>query len=160
IALTFSDASTQTLGVDIAAPAYVDPNGIYDHVTILKSRGVRDSLGFDFFAMKSSLGSPVVVDTDGYVRWIGDFTSSAFTSAFESLGFIVGDDTSTSLHRLELDGSSREMQVSSSVYTNFHHNIDPGKNGLLVEMDSTANGVSNLESTLTEITDSGVVLKE
>jgi len=160
IDLTFSDASTQSLSVDIAAPAYVDPNGVYDHMTILKSRGAGDSLGFDFFAMKSGLGSPVVVDSDGYVRWVGSFASSATTSTFESLGFLVGDAASTSLHRLELDGSSSEMQVSSPVYTKFHHNIDPGKVGLLVEMDSTANGVSNVESTLTEITDSGVVLKE
>jgi hypothetical protein len=160
IDLTFSDASTQSLGVDIAAPPYVDPKGIYDHVTILKSRGVEDSLGFDFFAMKSGLGSPVVVDTDGYVRWVGDFTSSSLTSGFESQGFIVGDATSTSLYRLELDGSSHQMQVDSPAYTKFHHNIDPGKSGILVEMDSMANGVSNIESTLTEITETGLVLKE
>src|SRR6185295_910503 len=113
IAVTFSDASTQALGIDIAAPAYVDPNGVYDHVTILKSRGVKDLLGFDFFAMKSTLGSPVVVDTDGYVRWMGDFTMSAQSSAFENLGFVVGDATSTSLYRLELDGSSHQSQVDS-----------------------------------------------
>ncbi len=42
----------------------------------------------------------------------------------------------------------------------FHHNIDPGKQGILIELDGTTDGALKIESFLSEIDSSGKVIKE
>lgn len=153
--------SQQDLRVEIDTAAYSDPNGIYDRPNILKPRTAGDSLSFDYFYMKSALGSPVVVDTDGQLRWVVPAKTGSLTSLFHDNRFVVGDGKSLRLLRLELDGTANEAFLSATALTNFHHNIDPGKVGLLAEMDAQANGVAAVESTLAEIDpDAGTVLKQ
>ncbi|MGO4390602.1 aryl-sulfate sulfotransferase [Variovorax sp. M-6] len=154
--------SQQDLRVEIPTAAYTDPNGIYDRPNILKSRTAGDSLSFDYFYMKSALGSPVVVDTDGQLRWVVPAKTGSFTSLFHGNRFIVGDGASLRLLRLELDGTTNEAFLSAATdLTNFHHNLDPGKVGLLAEMNAQRNGVAAVESTLAEIDpDAGMVLKQ
>ena len=159
VELQFEDGSTVSLPVLISTAAYVDPNGIYDQPTILKGRVAGSELGFDFFAMKSSLGTPVVVDTDAAIRWVGVGIDKSLSSAYQDNGFVVGDQTSTTFWRVELDGSIAEALLDSSGYTNFHHNIDPGKSGLLAEFDATTGGVKNVESNIAEITSTGTIVK-
>ncbi len=157
--IDYVDASHQGFERDIATPAYVD--GIYDQPNILVARPDTGSLGFDFFAMKSRTGSPVVVDTDGYVRWAGAAIANALSSTFDDAGFFVGDQATPTLRRVELDGSISAKPLIAASYIAFHHNIDRGKVGLLVEMDTqTPAGVTNLESVLAEVSTSGVVLRE
>jgi arylsulfate sulfotransferase len=158
--VVFKDRSVQRLSISINTNPWVDPNGAFDRPVIRTRRAVGSVLGFDFIAMKSFVGTPVVVDTDGYVRWVATGIPNSAASAFADNGFFVGSYTAPVLYRLELDGSLTQRQVLSSTYTAFHHNIDPGKEGLLVELDTNANGVSNVESTVAEVTASGVVLKE
>lgn len=154
-----ADGVQQALRVEIDTPAYSDPNGIYDRPTILKPRSAGDSLGFDYFYMKSGLGSPVVVDTDGQIRWVVPLNMSSLSSLFVGNRFVIGDATSTRLQRLELDGATNEASLSPSDLTDFNHNIDPGKVGLLADMDATHNGVPDVESTLVEFDgDTGNVL--
>ena len=155
----YVDASHQGFETEIATAAYVD--GIYDQPNILVARPDTASLGFDFFAMKSRTGSPVIVDTDGYVRWAGATIANALSSTFDDAGFFVGDQATPTLRRVELDGSISEKVLIASSYIAFHHNIDRGKVGLLVEMDTnTPAGVANVESVLAEVSTSGVVLRE
>lgn len=161
IDLRLASGSQQQLRVEIATAAYSDPNGIYDRPNILKPRTAGDSLSFDYFYMKSALGSPVVVDTDGQLRWVVPGKTGSLTSLFHDNRFIVGDNTSLRLLRLELDGTASEVFLSATGLTNFHHSIDPGKVGLLAEMDAQRNGVAVIESTLAEIDpDTGTVLKQ
>jgi len=160
LAFRYYDASIQHVPIDIVTSAYTDPNNVYDHVSILKSRAPGTPLGFDFFALKSLLGSPIVVDTDGNVRWAVPGDGNSMSSIFVDGGFFVGDQYSTSFRRLELDGSIVETSLASPNYTNFHHNIDLGKWGLLVDVDATIDGVNYLESTLAEVDPFGTVLKE
>ncbi|MEO8057354.1 MAG: aryl-sulfate sulfotransferase [Burkholderiales bacterium] len=160
VQLTFDDASIQTLSVQISTDAYVDPAGVYDRPAIRQARSAGTGLGFDFFFMKSSLGSPVVVDTDGEIRWVGAGLVDAKSSAFQNGGFVIGDASAAVVRRVELDGTITESSLTSSIYTNFHHNLDEGKQGLLAELDSVAEGVRNIESNVAEISPSGVVLNE
>lgn len=154
-----ADGEQQALRVEIDTPAYSDPNGIYDRPAILKPRTAGDSLGFDYFYMKSALGSPVVADTDGQVRWVVPLNMNSAASLFVDNRFVIGDATSTRLERLELDGATNETSLSPPDLTDFNHNIDPGKVGLLAEMDATHNGVRDVESTLVEFDgDTGNVL--
>lgn len=160
VSLQFADASEQRLAVDIQSAAYADPNGVYDRPSILTRRAAGSSLGFDYFAIKSGLGTPVVIDTDGEIRWVGAGGTKSFSAAFQDNGFVVGDQDSLKILRFELDGTVTQTFLQSPIYTTFHHNIDIGKQGLLAEMNATIDGVAVQESNLAEITSSGAVLKE
>lgn len=135
IELTFEDCSTQTLTGILTTAAYTDPNGVYDKPLFFKTRAAGSTLGFDFFAMKSGLGTPIILDTDGTIRWVGAGTESSISSVFTDNGFVIGAQRSTTVRRLELDGTEISL-TPASPYRNFHHNIDMGKTGLLVEMDT------------------------
>jgi hypothetical protein len=133
----FEDGSRQSIDCTVTTAGYADPNGVYDHPLYIKARAADEQLGFDFFAMKSGLGTPVVVDTDGAMRWVGVSTESSISSIFADNGFVIGDQRSTRVRRLELDGTEIQTTVESPIYRHFHHNIEPGKSGLLIEMDTT-----------------------
>ena len=147
----------QTIAETLTTAAYTDPNGAYDRPVFIKSRAAGSDLGFDFFAMKSGLGTPVIVDTDGAIRWVGVSSESSISSVFTDNGFVIGDRFSTKVRRLELDGTETLVPVAFPAgYLRFHHNIDPGKVGLLGEFDTqTRRG-----STIAEFSLSGGVLKE
>jgi len=160
IEFQFTDESKQAIEFDITTPAYADPNAVYDRPTILKKRLTGSALGFDFFAMKSALGTPVVVDSDGEIRWIGSEITSSISSTFWENGFVVGSTGSSSFSRLEFDGSIQKGALAASNHTNFHHNLDQGKSYLLGNMDALSNGVANIESIAIEFNSAGVILKE
>ena len=158
IELRFKDGSTRQWQLDVDAPAYSDPH--YTSPIIRKARTVETSMGFSYMLLKSGWGGPVVVDTDGQVRWVGTQITNSFSTAFHQNAFVMGQQKSTGLLIQELDGSTRTATVASSIYTNFHHNLDPGKTGLLAEFDANIGGVATLESIVAEIDSAGVVLKE
>lgn len=160
ITLRFKDASVQTLATTVASATYTDQSGIYDRPTVVTRRAVGSELGFDYFALKSIYGTPVVVDTDGEIRWVGVGVSGAVHTALSANAFVVGDPSSRRFSRLEFDGSRSEVYLRTNTYTNFHHNIDLGKFGLLGEVDALRGGVYDSESTAMEFSGNGEVLKE
>ena len=54
---------------------------------------------------------------------------SSASTAFRDNAFVTGNPASTGLLIQELDGTTSSATVNSTTYTNFHHNIDPGKTG-------------------------------
>jgi hypothetical protein len=160
IDIQFNDGSKTSMPLQIATAAYADVNQIYDRPTIIKARPVDAVLGFNYVYMKSSLGTPIVVDTDGEVRWVGMGQSTSASSIFTDNGFLVGSQNSLEIRRLELDGTSSTAALVSPTYDNFHHNIDSGKVGLLGEMDATVDGQVQIESILAEFTSAGAVSAE
>ena len=157
VQISFTDGSVQTIPVEVDAAAYTDPSGIYDRPVFVKQRAPGSSLGFNFFAMKSNYGTPVIVDTDGEIRWVGGVgTASGEVSIFTDNGFVIGDQFSMTAYRLELDGSFTSTVLTEPGYTKFHHNIDPGKVGFLGEFDT----VTNIESTIGEFSYPGGFDKE
>jgi len=156
IRLTFNDGSLQTIDRTLTTAAYTDPNGAYDRPVFIKSRAAGSTLGFDYFAMKSGLGTPVIVDTDGAIRWVGVSSESSIPSVFTDNGFVIGDRHTTKVRRLELDGTDSVVPLQfPSGYIRFHHNIDLGKAGLLGNFDLQ----TGVESTIAEFSLSGGVLK-
>lgn len=151
ITLTFTDASTAPLALQFAAAAYTDPTGIYDKPTILKQRAAGDALGFDYFAIKSKLGSPVIIDTDGEIRWVTTGLNFGDVSIFADNGFYVGDPKSTTVYRAELSGAvtSTVLPPTMGAGAFFHHNLDPGKTGILSELTI---GTTNIEAVISEFT--------
>lgn len=158
--LNFLDGSTLNLATSVTTAAYTDPTGIYSQPTVRVPRPANSALGFNFFVMKSGLGSPVIVDTDAEIRWVVPGVANAISTAFQDDEFVIGNPASPTLYRLRLDGGIAQSAVDSTSYTLFHHNIDPGKLGLFAEFNATIDGVNDIETTVGEITDHGAVLNQ
>jgi arylsulfate sulfotransferase len=156
ISLHFNDGSSQAIKCQLIAGDYSDPHGIYDKPVFVRRRSQGSKLGFDYFAMKSIYGTPVVVDTDGEVRWVGVNIVNGFSAVVSDNGFVIGDQFSPTAYRVELDGSIVTITLAPSDYTRFHHNIDPGRSGLIGEFNTPA----NIQSTLGEFTAAGQIAKE
>jgi len=137
--LTFTDGSVQQLQNQISTTSYTDPTGIYLNPTIVKARTPGSSLGFNFFILKSAVGSPVIVDTDGQVRWVVPGVSNSTSSYFEYGKFLIGSQTNSSFIELQFDGTQTALpvQLPQPLLTSFTHNIDPSPNGVLAEFSGT-----------------------
>jgi len=157
ITLDFTDGSKRKLPTTaVTTSAYTGGNTVYLTPSVHVARSASDNLGFDFFYMKNGIDTPVIVDTDGNVRWLGPGSVFSASSAWYQNGFVVGA-TGSAITRYELDGRISSSNLSNPNYLKFHHNIDLGPTGLLGEFDQT----SNIESTLAEFdSTNGTVLKE
>ncbi len=144
--LAFGDGSVQQLQYQIATQPYTDPTGVYLSPTIVKARAPGSTLGFNFFILKSELGSPVIVDTDGKVRWIAPAVGTPSVYYVDGQ-FVTGNANTITL--LGLDGSQKVSPTSlpQPLLASFTHNIDRGFNGLLAEFT----GVDDLGSSLNDI---------
>jgi arylsulfate sulfotransferase len=160
VTLRYTDGSSQSWRLSITTTPYLDPRGIYDHPQVNRALAAPNSLDFSYIYIKSALSGPVVIDTDGEVRWIGPDGMHAYSSAFVDGAFLVGAPDAPTFKRLELDGTSRSGTVAAPSYTAFHHNIDIGKSGRLAEFDTLNADGPNLESVLAEIDTQGVVAAE
>jgi hypothetical protein len=155
----FTDGSSKQANTTITTATFDDHCG-YNNATILQPRTDSTDLSYDFiFIMNGGCGnnSPVILDTDNELRWVSP-TSIPGALAASSL-FInnaIYETHGTTLSRIDLDGTIRVLgDYSSDGVVNFHHNIDPGKTGALLEADTTA----FTESVLMEVDFSGNVLK-
>ena len=146
--LAFVDGSVQQLQYQISTEPYTDPTGVYLNPTIVKARAPGSNLGFNFFILKSLLGSPVIVDTDGQVRWVVPAGGTA-ASYFANGQFVTGSGTSASVTLLQLDGTQSALptHLPQPVLFSFTHNIDPGPSGLLAEF----NGIDVLGDSIGDI---------
>ena len=158
VQMQFQDGSAQTLPVSVPTASYVDPSGIYASPTFVQPRAAGSALGFDFFYMKSAIGSPVVVDTDGAIRWVVPGVANATSTTFQNGEFVIGSATAPTVYRLQLDGTMAQSTVAAPAYLEFHHNIDPGNRGLFAEFNTEINGVENVMATVAEMDDTGAVL--
>jgi len=155
----FSDGSSSQANLTIGTAAYDDTCG-YKNPLIVKPRTNSTSLSYDYiFISTGGCGNnaPVIIDTDGALRWVNP--ASTPNSLMASSLFInnaVFETHGPTLSRVDLDGASTVLDDYSSLgVVNFHHNIDPGKTGMLMEADTT----SYTESVVMEVDFSGTVLK-
>ncbi len=158
--LHFDDNSSSRFDVTLTTTSYLDPYSLYDHLQVITPR-TTSTIGFDFFFLKG-LGAPVIVDTDGQIRWTGDpSVPSSTDSILVDGGFLIGSNNSLAITRADLDGTLTLGQVTppiSPTFIDFHHNIDPGKTGVLAEFDAIKGGVSYIETILAEISQEGQIL--
>lgn len=160
--VAYLDGSHKELTAQVDSEPFVDKNAIYDHLVKVKARSSGDSLGFDYFYLKSGVGYPVIIDSDGEVRWFIVDGVQSFSSLFKSNQFIIGSQTAPATMRsIGLDGQVRYSGiVSSPFFTKFHHDFSQGKVGFLAELDAQDGNTTILESNLAEISASGEVLKQ
>ena len=152
-----------TIPLTIVTNAWSDDGGAYSNPDVTTARDNSIELGFSYFMMKEWVmgRSPVVLDTDGEVRWYGTISGSGTqASTFFQDGFYLA--LGTQLWRNELDGTSTLVRDYSGVSVpgagsvNYiqHHNIDFGQHGLLLEVNTD----QYLESTILEVDTSGAIL--
>jgi hypothetical protein len=148
--LTFQDGSTQQLNYEITTQPYTDPTGVYANPTVIKARAPGSTLGFNFFILKSLLGSPVIVDTDGQLRWV---VPAVGTEAvyFGDGQFVTGSQTVPGVTGIQLDSTQSALptDLPQPLLLSFTHNIDPGPKGLLAEFngyDDLGGGVDDIVS--------------
>lgn len=152
LALTFDDGSMQSLQYTIATQPYTDPTGVYLTPTIIKARAPGSALGFSFFIMKSLITPPVIVDTDGEIRWTvpGSSTQAVY---FANGEFVRGSNNSANITLLQFDGTESALPaiLPQPLLGSFQHNIDPGRSGVLAEFNGTDSLGSSIGDILSEI---------
>ena len=154
ITLNFTDGSRRQLPTTVITTSdYGGANTVYAAPVVHVSRNASDNLGFDYFYIKNGIDTPIIIDTDGFVRWLGPGSVHSASTAWYQNGFVIGEGDQyilgapgSAIMRYELDGRITSSYLSDPDYLNFHHNIDIGKDGLLGEFDQA----TKYESTLAE----------
>ena len=152
----FRDNSSKESLFSLPTLAFRDRCG-FKQRTVVQARTGSTSLSYDFMLLKDScsdLFSPALMDTDGALRWVGTAGVSSSVNAFFDNAIYLGNGPQ--LLRIELDGTVNLVADYSSIgVIGLHHNIDPGKFGLLLEVDTT----TDLESVILEVGKDGNVRK-
>jgi len=143
----FLDGSSKQDVTSVTTATFDDPCG-YKNPTILQARTNSTSLSYDYIMVKGSCSNfaPAIIDTDGALRWVGtaglSFGSATF---FDNAAYLAHGHL---LSRIDLDGAFTLLGDYSSLgVVNFHHNIDRGKVGIILDADTT----TYFESTMIEV---------
>jgi hypothetical protein len=151
----FVDGSSKQTVTSISTSTFDDACG-YGNPTILQARTDTRKLSYDSLMSKGccSTFQPAIIDTDGALRWVGTAHISCGSFIFFDNAVYLGHGPH--LTRIELDGAVTQIGSYSSLgVVNFHHNIDRGKVGLILDATTT----TSLGSTLIEVGGAGNVLK-
>jgi len=151
----FLDGSSKQAFTSITTATFHDPCG-YDDPEILKARTNNTDLSYDYIMVKGSCSdfAPAIIDTDGALRWVGTAGFSIGTVTFFDNAVYFGHGHQ--LFRIDLDGTVTLLGDYSNLRVrNFHHNIDRGKFGVILDVDTT----TDYNSVSMEVNASGTVLK-
>ena len=117
-------------------------------------------LSYDYIFDRSACGtfSPVIIDSDGALRWVSPLpTQGALNASSTFFDNAVYLTQGSKLFRIGLDESITLLEDYRDMgVINMHHNIDVGKRGILIEPDT----MSQFEATILEVdSNDGHVLK-
>jgi arylsulfate sulfotransferase len=133
----FLDGSSKQINTRITAATFNDTCG-YKTPTILQRRTNSRDLSYDYVMIKGGCNDfqPAILDTDGRLRWVGTAGISAGSAFFFDNAAYMG--VGRKLVRIDLDGAFTELADYSNLgIINFHHNIDAGKVGIILDADTT-----------------------
>ena len=153
--MNFTDGTNQQKILNITTAAY--DGGTYTSPTIVQPRLRNTTLSYDFVLMKGSVtnDTPVIIDSDAEVRWVGSAFRGGQQAALFKNAIYFSADPST-LMRQEFDGRITTLADYSSLgVIDFHHNFDYGRDGLVLDVDTA----SWTESVNIEVDAAGNVLK-
>ena len=138
----FLDGSSKQAFTSITTPTFDDQGCGYNNPTRLQPRTNSTHLSYDYIFDSSACGnfSPVILDSDGALRWVSPFRSfPALVGASTFFDGAVYVSRGSTLSRVDLDGSvSLVADYSNLGVESLHHNIERGKTGLLIEVDTNA----------------------
>ena len=145
------DGSSKQAAISITTATFDDQGCGYNNPTKLQPRTNSTRLSYDYIFDSSACGdfSPVILDSDGALRWVSPFSAnSALFAASTFFNNAVYVTHQSQLVRIELDGTVLVVADYSSIgVVHLHHNIDTGKTGLLLAPDTT----SYFESEILEV---------
>ncbi len=143
---SFMDGSTTQRTTRITTAVYNDPCAL-NTPTVRQARTGSTELSYDFVLVAGfcGKGSPVIIDTDGAVRWVGTTGMSNPVATFYDNAVYFGDGPR--LFRIELDGTVTIVRDYSDIgVLLFSHNLDRGKHGLIADVHTTGYvGTENIE---------------
>ena len=153
----FTHNTSQQASLMVSTATYNSECGSYTSPTVIQPRTNSTTLSYDYMLVKTACGtvSPVIIDTDGQVRWVGTAgVTNGSSTLFQNSVYLAAG---TVLYRIELDGTFAGIHdFNSSIgATNFHHNIDYGKRGMVMSIDTAA----QIESINIEVDALGNLLK-
>ena len=154
------DGSSKQAVTSITTSTFDDQGCGYNSPTKLQPRTNSTHLSYDYIFDRSACGdfSPVILDSDGALRWVSPFSANgalfAASTFFDNAVYVTHQ---SQLVRIELDGTVLVVADYSNLgVVHFHHNIDAGKTGILLEPDTT----SYFESEIMEVNSlDGTVIK-
>ncbi|MFL6599574.1 MAG: aryl-sulfate sulfotransferase [Chthoniobacterales bacterium] len=155
----FVDGSSRQANLTIGTAIYDDTCG-YKSPIVVQPRTHSTDLSYDYIFISSGgcgNNAPVIIDTDGALRWVApSIIPNALMASSLLIHNAVYETHDSTLSRADLDGATTPVaDYSSHGVVNFHHNIDPGKTGMLLEADTT----TYYESVIMEVDFSGALLK-
>ena len=110
---------------------------------------------FDYFYIKRR-GGPMLVDIDGYTRWVN--TQSSWSIYFDDQKNVFYFGSGAQFGVLKLDGTISVQDIVSDELLDLevHHEVSKGKIGHLVEVNGSYDGETKIiESILLEVDDAG-----
>ena len=139
----FMDGSSKQANTTITTPTFVNDQCGYKSPTVLQPRTNSTNLSYDYIFIESGgcgNNSPTIIDTDGALRWISPTGIPGVLNATSLfINNAVYETNGATLNRVDLDGTITALgNYSSNGVVHFHHNIDPGKTGILLEADTTS----------------------
>ena len=143
----FLDGSSKRTVTSVTTAPFDDQGCGYDNPTKLQPRTNSTLLSYDYVMVKGSCSNftPAIIDTDGALRWVG-------TAGFGSISATFFDNAAylthgPRLYRIDLDGTVTMVGDYSNLgVTFFHHNIDRGKVGIILDAHTTSfEGCVNIE---------------
>ena len=125
---------------------------------VTQARTATAQLSFDYFMVKEycDKNSPLILDTDGNVRWVGTDGGTPGVTLIGNSFYIANG---SGVDRMEFDGSHASIGDYRSINvtaTARDHNFDPGRTGIVMDVQTT----TQVEGTNLEIDTSGKVLNE
>ena len=138
----------------ITTPAY--EGGTYSHPTVVQPRLPSTPLSYDFILLKNLADptTPIIIDSDAEVRWVGTAGVGVTSCMMFDNAFYLA--SGTQLLRTEFDGRTHVMADYADIdVVDFHHNIDPGRDGMILDVDT----VDQTESFNMEVDAGGNVLR-
>jgi arylsulfate sulfotransferase len=141
-------------GLIITTPAY--DGGTYSNPTVVQPRLPGTALSYDFILLKAYAqnNTPIIIDSDAEIRWVGTAGVGAQNCMLFDNAFYL--TSGTSLLRTEFDGVTTPVADYGGIgVTGFHHNIDPGRDGMILDVDT----VDQTESVNLEVDAAGNVLR-
>jgi arylsulfate sulfotransferase len=155
LAYFFIDGSSSQESTVVSTADFVDPCG-YTNPIVLQARTASTDLSYDYVLVKGACSafSPAIIDSDGALRWVGTAGIASYVSTFFDSALYLAEGAK--LYRMEFDGTTSLLADYINIgVVQFHHNIDYGKVGLILDADT----VPYLESLNLEVDGSGRVLK-
>ena len=147
----FLDGSSKQAVTSITTTTFNDQGCGYNAPFKLQPRTNSTHLSYDYIFDTSACGdfSPVILDSDGALRWVSPLpTQSALRASSTFFDNAVYLTQGSQLLRVELHGDVSLLADYGDIgVVNLHHNIDTGKVGLLIDPDTT----SYFESIILEV---------